>query len=186
MPSRDFLRFTAKKSKCRPWIFAHVSNVSLPSLLRMIFVLFCLFCWKCGIPKDPNIPKNTKTQISGGKKHTWYTNNTRIKHVRKAFRVYQSKTAWTLDWRNFGFYALNQLAFIGFCAMLFRVFARDSVWFWIILLVILGVPCILVWFYVIWRDFGVNLCHHIRSTEVCFFVGMSFLLGCAILRGCVL
>ena len=53
------LRSTAQKSKCprrfweiRPWNFAHVCNVPLPSLRRMnVFFVFFFFRWKCAFRK---------------------------------------------------------------------------------------------------------------------------------------
>ena len=77
MPSRDFLHFTAQKSKCpprfwdkRPWNFAHVCNVPLPSLRRIGFFLFFFVSLEMWNPLTPKYLQKYKNKNKSGKKKT--------------------------------------------------------------------------------------------------------------------
>ena len=140
MPSRDFCTFPHKSPNVhavfeRPWNFAHVFNVPLPSLLRMFFS-FSLEIWD---PLRPKYPKKYKTQISGEKKK-------KIKiPIRKRlgrgtlntcakFQGLSLKNGVDIGlWRNLGFYAWTSLYVLLVCRLLavFSTLLNQIVFFFV-------------------------------------------------------
>ena len=84
-------------------------NVPLPILLRFFF-----FLWKCGIPLDPNIPKNTKNaKISQEKKNIRKRLGRGTLNTCAKFQgiIYKKGCGlWPL--KEFGVICLNQLAYV--------------------------------------------------------------------------
>ena len=69
----------------RPWTFAHVFNVPLPSLLRMFFFFFFRqifgfwYLWDIWVLRDPTFPAKMKQNKT---KHSWKAQQGHITHVR--------------------------------------------------------------------------------------------------------
>ena len=114
MPSRDFCTLPHKSPnvhadfRVRPWHFAHVFYVPLPSLLRKFFFLSPRM-WSLLRPKYPQ--KIQKPKYLAGKKKKKKSLKARqghIKHVCKYFKISQNGVDIG-TWRNLGFYAWTSL-----------------------------------------------------------------------------
>ena len=124
MPSRDFLHFTAQKSKCpclfwewRSWDFPCVFNVPLPSLFRFFFFFFSLEMW--GFLKYP--PKMLKPEHVAKKtkpKNPSVSSLGRGKVSRSNSQIRRGH--WHL--KEFGVLCLNQpVVFVDRC-FIFRLY----------------------------------------------------------------
>ena len=99
----------------RPWKFAHVFNVPLPSLLRMEFFVFLFFSAKMWGPLKPkylqkiqkpkHLVKNTKKRK---KKHSLKARQGHIKHVCKSSGSNSQKRRGHWRLKEFGVLCLNQ------------------------------------------------------------------------------
>ena len=115
--NRTKVQISTSFLRVRPWNFAHVFNVPLPTLLRMGFFIYC-FAENVGSLKTQTSPRTTKTRIPGEKKQKQKPKKQSLKarqgHIEHVCKISGSNSQkrrghWRL--KEIGVLCLNQPVF---------------------------------------------------------------------------